>query len=76
MRRLKNYIIHLLGGVTDEEQRKSNGNCVEIGKYIAFTLMQRKMQSQHGMAADEWAKGAYEYVENKLQELTKVEEQS
>lgn len=41
---LRDYAIHLLGGLTVDEAKESNLNCYGLGAYFAYCEMKHKME--------------------------------
>ena len=71
MNRIKDRIISLLGGYTLEELKLSNHSSYNIGRLSAFNSVKKHMDSMYGIAAEEWCKSTYEYVEKKIDDLLK-----
>lgn len=60
--KIRKYLIHLLGGVTEEEcGRKAMYHALASRACILQTLVW-EMQRHYGMSADEWCKAVYEYT--------------
>ena len=70
MNRIKDRIISWLGGYTLEELKLSNHSSYNIGRLSAFNSVKRHMDSMYGIAAEEWCKSTYEYVEQHIDDLS------
>ena len=70
MNSIRNRIISWLGGYTLEELKESNYNSYNIGRLSAFNSVKRHMDSMYGIAAEEWCKSTYEYVEKNIYDLS------
>lgn len=70
MKKIKEKLIHLLGGHTEEEKHQLMKKCVHRaygrGYHMAFFQMNCFIQSIHGLPAGDWCKNVCEYVEQKL----------
>ena len=62
MKKIKNYLIHLLGGQTNEEFVQAYKN----GRIDAFTMVQDYLKSLNGLNADEWCNKAWTFVDNSV----------
>ena len=70
MNRIKDRIISWLGGYTLEELEESNFNEHFNGRLAALSYVKRHMDSMYGIAAEEWCKSIYEYVEQNIDDLS------
>ena len=70
MNRIKDRIISLLGGYTLDELEVSNFDEYDEGLLSAFVSVKKHMDSMYGIAAEEWCKSAYEYVEQNIYDLS------
>ena len=62
MDKIRKYLIHLLGGVTEEELNWSIKYAVRRTGYAAADAMLLFMKNCNGMHADEWCKNVYGYT--------------
>lgn len=70
MNRIKDRIISWLGGYTLEELEESNFNEHFNGRLAALSYVKKHMDSMYGIAAEEWCKSIYEYVEQNIDDLS------
>ena len=70
MNRIKDRIISWLGGYTLEELEESNFHEHFNGRLAAYSYMKKHMDSMYGIAAEEWCKSTYEYVEQHIDDLS------
>ena len=71
MNRIKDRIISWLGGYTLDELEVSNFDEYDEGRLDAFNSVKKHMDSMYGIAAEEWCKSTYGYVEQKIDDLLK-----
>lgn len=69
MKKIKNYIIHLLGGITEDENEENQVNCHRQGEYIALYKTKIHMEVLNGTPADDWCKEMYSYVSDRMKNL-------
>lgn len=62
MKKIKTWFIHLLGGVTESEKRKSNKKKFRLGMNGACIDIRDYADSLYGKPADEWCKLMYEFI--------------
>lgn len=66
MKRLKDYIIHLLGGVTQKEIREFEHNVAIVSirqaQWVALYEIKCYASSLNGKPADDWCKCMWEYI--------------
>lgn len=62
MKKLKSKIIHLLGGVTREENNDCMTSVRRSTEVQMVTQMRTYLDLMHGMDPDTWCKCAYEYI--------------
>ena len=62
MNKIKNYIIHLLGGYTKEEAEEIRSTYFEKGATSVASAVKIYLETLNGIPADEWCKLAYGYV--------------
>ena len=62
MNKIRKYLIHLLGGVTEEELNQNTRYTTWLIGFRAFQKVLRFMKYRYGMPADEWCKTVYGYV--------------
>ena len=71
-------IIHLLGGVTREENVSSNIQYLYFGSLTRVRRIRNYLDLMNGMPAEEWCKAAYNYIvriEKELGEKTVEKEE-
>lgn len=69
-KKIKTWLIHLLGGVTVSEMRQSNFNSACIGAYKALAIIKEYADSLNGMPADEWCELVYKKICRQLKSVT------
>ena len=62
MNKIRKYLIHLLGGVTEEELNWSIKYAVRRTGASAADAVLQYVKSCHGLHADEWCKKVYDYA--------------
>ena len=62
MNKIRKYLIHLLGGVTEEELDWSIKYAVRRTGAYAADAMLLYMKTCYGLKSDEWCKKVYDYV--------------
>ena len=77
-KKIKTWLIHLLGGVTVSEMRQSNFNSACFGKHKALAIIKEYADSVNGKTADEWCELVYKQICRQLDsvsmELTKKDQ--
>lgn len=68
-KKIKTWLIILLGGVTEEESRESDMNAY-VGAYVALTTIKEYADSLNGTPADEWCKLMYKQICRQLDSVT------
>lgn len=74
MKRIKEYLIHLLGGVTQEESVRSDCNSYNIGIYLAYIRTRMFADRMNGVSADEWCKRMYAHLCECIEQIEKKKE--
>lgn len=69
-KKFKAWIIHLLGGVTENEIYQSNINSAYIGAYQALDIIKKYADSLNGKPADEWCELVYKQICKQLESVT------
>lgn len=69
-KKIKTWLIHLLGGVTVEESKKSGKGYYRIGMLFTLADLKHYAESLNGKPADEWCKLMYEEICKHLGSLT------
>ena len=69
MKKLKTWLIHLLGGMTVSESMESDKNSAYLGAYTALSLIKGYAESLNGKPADEWCKLVYEQICRQLESV-------
>lgn len=71
---LKTAIIHLLGGYTEAEvsviSRNTDNNLIKHGERLAIVDALVFADCLYGVDAEEWSKKVYEYLKNKLEDVS------
>ena len=74
MKKIRIYLIHLLGGVTKRESSRAHikrsiklaadvvGKAVPLGRLVAVEHLKRYADSLNGIPADEWCKRMYDAI--------------
>lgn len=74
MKRIIEGIIHLLGGITAEENVNNQFNCHELGSYSTAFRIRQYMRSLNGRPPEEWCRNAYDMVDGLIREMEAREE--
>ena len=61
-KKIKTWLIHFLGGVTEKEIHQSNLNSAYFGAYQALTIIKEYADSLNGKSADEWRELVYKQI--------------
>ena len=79
MKRIRKYLIHRLGGVTEEENDLSIKCAIRLTRFGSIQAVLSFMKKRYGLPADEWCKTVYGYAcevhdqaEKELSELSKT----
>lgn len=75
MKKIRDFIIHLVGGITMDELHGQQTNFHTLGEYMAYYKIKLFMEGMNGTQADEWCQKAYEHVSEqmgRLEELHKI----
>ena len=62
MNKIRKYLIHLLGGVTEEYCDRKIDYFTNVERVNAINSVLLMMQRCYGMPNDEWIKTAYDYT--------------
>ena len=62
MKKIRKYLIHLLGGVTEEYCERKIGYYTRVERVNAINSVLLMMERCYGMPNDEWIKTAYDYT--------------
>lgn len=62
MKKIKTWLIHLLGGVTVAESRKKGKKLFDLGMKGACIDIRDYADSLYGKPADEWSELMYEFI--------------
>ena len=68
-KKIKTWLIHLLGGVTVNESQESNDNSAYFGAHIALYVIKGYADSLNGKPADEWCKLMYKQICRELESV-------
>ena len=71
MEKIKEILIHLLGGVTMIEKELSRSAAYKKSKCDTLADCLYAMERRYGMSADDWCKEIYEYT-NKMYDKAKT----
>lgn len=71
-KKIKTWLIILLGGVTEEESRESDMNSAYVGAYVALTTIKEYADSLNGKSADEWRELVYKEICRQYDSITHV----
>lgn len=66
IQKIKNKVIHFLGGITDEEHKKWLEYKYVQGKLFACEVIRDEMQKCYGTSAEEWCKHMYDFCDKKM----------
>lgn len=69
MKKIKTWLIHLLGGVTASELQERGVDRFSLGVFVALTIVKKYSKSLYGKPADEWCKLMYEYICKQLESV-------
>lgn len=64
MNKIKEKLIHLLGGVTKEEHNKRLEYRYAHGKFYAIEFLLSEAKRLYGLPADQWSNQMYECITN------------
>ncbi len=70
MKKIKTWLIHLLGGVTENDIHQSNINSACFGAYKALTIIKEYADSLNGKSADKWCELVYKQICRRLDSIT------
>lgn len=70
MNKIRNKLIHWLGGYTEQEMRDSSYNAAQMGRDKTLIEVQAYMRSINGEDAETWCDLAWKYVTRKIEEMT------
>ena len=62
MNKIRKYLIHLLGGVTEEYCDRKIDYLVRVERIVAINSVLLMMERCYGMPNDEWIKTVYDYT--------------
>lgn len=69
-KKIKTWLIHLLGGVTASELQEISVDRSYVGAFVALTIVKKYSESLYCTPADEWCKLMYEEICKHLGSLT------
>lgn len=69
-KKIKTWLIHLLGGVTVSESQEHYKSICYNSAYISLTFIKEYAEALYGKPADEWCKLMYEEICKHLGSLT------
>ena len=62
MNKIRKYLIHLLGGVTEDELQQDVYYYTKAERADVTQQLKWKMEDCYGQSAEEWCKNIYEYT--------------
>ena len=62
MNKIRKYLIHLLGGVTEKENDCSIKYAIRLTRFGSIQAVLSFMKKRYGLPADEWCKTVYGYA--------------
>ena len=62
MSKIRKYLIHLLGGVTEYELQQDVSYYSKAERANVTQQLKWKMEGCYGQSAEEWCKNMYEYI--------------
>ena len=71
MNKIRKYLIHLLGGVTEEQCDKRGIYRSKMSRFDVIRHIKYKMDCCYGQSAEEWRKNIYEYTCEKYEQALK-----
>ena len=71
MESIRTKLIHLLGGLTIEESKESDVNCIGIGKWFAFKEVERQCRDLNGQPAEVWCDELWKWLVKRIENLKK-----
>lgn len=63
-KKFKTWLIHLLGGVTQEESIVSDHNSYDMGVLTNLYHLRSYAERMNGMQAEEWCRRMYDHIIN------------
>lgn len=69
MKKIKDFIIRKLGGITRDENVQNQVNCHTLGSYITAFRIREHMQSLNGRPPEEWCRNAYDMVDGLVRDM-------
>lgn len=69
-KKIKTWLIHLLGGVTVSESQEHYKSICYNSAYISLTFIKEYAEALYGKPADEWCKLMYEFICGLQERLT------
>ena len=69
-KKIKTWLIHLLGGVTVSESQEHYKSICYNSAYISLTIVKKYSESLYGTPADEWCKLMYKQICRQLDSVT------
>lgn len=69
-KKIKTWLIHLLGGVTEDQIYQSNINSAYVGAYQALDIIKKYADSLNGKPTDEWCELVYKQICRQLESVT------
>ena len=70
--KLKQHLIHLLGGMTVEESQDSDTNSFMMGQWTALHEAKTFAESLNGLPADDWCKTVYNHFADRIEEVEHI----
>lgn len=72
MKKIKDYLIHLLGGVTKEENWGTLKAAWELGHWYAYSMTYEYMKELYQTPAEEWCRKVWLFVKDNYENPSKL----
>lgn len=69
MKKVREFIIHMLGGVTIEESVDSANHSHDIGRFGILHAIRKKASELYGIPAEEWCEEMYKYIDTEYRKV-------
>lgn len=67
--KFKNWIIHRLGGVAENEFKQEGCHTFDVGTYVTLTSLRDYARDLNGLSADEWCRRMYAHIDDSIKQL-------
>jgi hypothetical protein len=68
MKKIKDFIVHMLGGHSQEEYRRHAQEAYDKGVKDSYMNTKQFADALYGYTADEWCRNLYEYLTKKSEQ--------